>query len=140
MTIGKTGNSVTVGAATFAAGNVGIGTVTANYKLHVIGSIFATDSIVSLSDQSVKTNVTTIRDALNLVNSLRGVRYNRIDTGQQQIGMIAQEVNDVVPEVVSVSPTGMAVSYGNLVGVLIEALKELQIRVEVLERLQTSTL
>ena len=65
---------------------------------------------------------------------MRGVRYNRKDTRLAGIGVIAQELQRLVPEVVFENDDGLAsVAYGNLVGVLIEAVKELAGRVEHLE-------
>lgn len=89
----------------------------------------------SSSDERWKTNIKTIDGALDLVKELRGVSYDRIDTHQHHVGVIAQEVEKVVPEVVNEDDEGYKyVSYGNLVGVLIEAVKELTVRVETLEK------
>ena len=58
---------------------------------------------------------------------LRGVEFDRIDIGEHQIGVIAQEVEKVIPEVVILNENDIkAVAYGNLVGLLIEAIKELK--------------
>lgn len=116
-----------------ADGNVGIGTLFPNYKLQVEGKIFATDTITAFSDISMKKNVATIQSALDKVKSLRGVRYNRIDTEELQIGVIAQEVKEVVPEVVTSTSQGLSVAYGNMVGILIEAIKEMSIEIEKLK-------
>jgi hypothetical protein len=64
---------------------------------------------------------------------MRGVYYDRIDTGEAGVGVIAQEMREVVPEVVRDNDGTLSVAYGNLVGVLIEAVKELADRVEELE-------
>lgn len=65
------------------------------------------------------------------MNSLRGVTFTRIDSGHRGIGVIAQELVAVVPEAVQVNDDGLlSVAYGNLVGVLIEAVKELANKVE----------
>ena len=65
---------------------------------------------------------------------MRGVRYQRLDTGAAGIGVIAQELREVAPELVAENDDGLlSVAYGNLVGVLIEAVKELAARVETLE-------
>jgi hypothetical protein len=65
---------------------------------------------------------------------MRGVRYRRTDIGETQVGVISQEVQKVVPEAVIESDDGMLhVAYGNLVGVLINAIKELEDRVRKLE-------
>jgi len=79
------------------------------------------------SDARLKTNVKTIENALDKITQIRGVEYDRIDTDKHQIGVIAQEVEKVLPDVVYTSEDGMkSVSYGNIVAVLIESIKELK--------------
>ena len=115
-------------------GNVGIGTSSPVYKLHVTGTIYTTNSVVSFSDISMKKNIITYPNALNTVNKLRGVSYNRKDTNEKQVGVIAQEILEVIPEVVKETKEGLAVSYGNIVGVLIEAIKELSVEIEQIKK------
>ena len=67
---------------------------------------------------------------------MRGVTYERIDSGEKGVGVIAQEMKEVLPEVVMAAASEqefMSVSYGNIVGVLIEAIKELKAEIEVLK-------
>ena len=98
------------------------------------GSITAAGNVTAYSDRSLKRDIQTIEHAVDLVKSLRGVTFEMINTGQQGIGVIAQEVQDVVPQVVQDNNGILSVAYGNLVGVLIEAVKELAARVETLEK------
>lgn len=85
----------------------------------------------SLSDINAKEQIATINNALEKVLALRGVEYVLKDTKQKQIGVIAQEVEQVIPEVVSTSNNGIkSVSYGNVVGLLIEAIKEQQTQID----------
>lgn len=80
------------------------------------------------------TEVATISNALDLVKRLRGVSFTRIETGRRGIGVIAQELAAVVPEAAQAHEDGhLSVAYGNLVGVLIEAVKELSSKVERLD-------
>jgi len=65
--------------------------------------------------------------------NLRGVEYDRIDSGDHQIGVIAQEVEKIIPEVVYGDET-KSVAYGNLVGLLIEAIKEQQKEINELKK------
>ena len=65
--------------------------------------------------------------------NLRGVEFDWIDTKSHQIGLIAQEVEDIIPEVVSENNQTKSVAYGNLIAVLIEAIKELKEEVEQLK-------
>ena len=97
------------------------------------GNFTATANISAYSDAKLKTNVRTIDDALALVEQLRGVYYERIDSGEEGIGVIAQEVRNVFPQAVQNNDGTLSVLYGNLVGPLIEAVKELSARVKELE-------
>ena len=86
------------------------------------------------SDMRVKNNIETITDALAKVNAMRGVSFDWANGMGSAVGLIAQEVQEVVPQAVSNQPDGLLnVAYGNLVGVLIEAIKELSAKVEALE-------
>jgi hypothetical protein len=112
--------------------NIGIGTMNPVYMLHIEGKVYAADTITAYSDIRMKKNVENISNALEKVGKLRGVTYDRIDTNERQLGVIAQEVQAVLPEVVSESYNGLSVAYGNMVGLLIEAVKELTAEVKVL--------
>ena len=82
----------------------------------------------STSDASKKTNIRTIENAVDLVCKMRGVKFNWLDTGLAGTGVIAQEMEQVLPEVVSTNSGGeKSVSYGTIIGVLIEAIKEQQV-------------
>ena len=97
------------------------------------GNLIAYANVTAYSDARLKENVETISNALDLVNRMRGVFYDRIDTGEAGIGVIAQEMEEVIPEVVIPSDGMLTVAYGNLVGVLIEAVKELSAKIDKLE-------
>lgn len=95
------------------------------------GAITSGGDITAYSDARKKKNVETINKALSMVKALRGVRYERTDTGAKSVGVIAQEVREVLPEVVHEDANGeYSVAYGNIIGVLIEAVKELAALVE----------
>ena len=97
------------------------------------GNLTAAGNVTAYSDARLKKNVSTIDNALALVEKMRGVRYERIDSGKAGVGVIAQEMQEVMPEVVHEGEEHLSVAYGNLVGVLIEAVKELSARVKELE-------
>lgn len=100
------------------------------------GNVTATGDVTAYSDARIKTNVSTVENALDKVLQLRGVTYQRTDTEDKstKVGLIAQEVKEVLPEVVTEQTDGLlSVSYGNMVGVLIEAMKEQQAIIETLE-------
>lgn len=101
------------------------------------GTFTAVGDVIAYSDARVKTNVVTIKDSLEKVQKLRGVTYNRTDSTDdaEKIGVIAQEVQKVLPQVVTKDKDGMlGVSYGNLAGVFIEAIKEQQTQIEDLKK------
>jgi hypothetical protein len=88
----------------------------------------------SLSDQNLKKNVITLDNAIGKVNKLRGVSFDWKETNIHSIGVIAQEVEQVLPEVVSTNKDGeKSVNYGNIVGLLIEAIKEQQVQIDELK-------
>jgi hypothetical protein len=89
----------------------------------------------STSDLRIKENVITVDNALAKVLKLRGVYYNRLGEESQEVGFIAQEIENIIPEVVREDESGMkTVAYGNVVGVLVEAIKELKDEIEELKK------
>ena len=97
--------------------------------LHVNGAVYSTEQLFALSDRTVKDDIKPITKALDKLNHITGCTYVRIDdaTGTRHVGVIAQDVNEAVPEAVQVGRDGkMSVSYGSLVAVTIEGIKELQ--------------
>ena len=95
------------------------------------GAATFNDDITAYSDERLKTNIRTIDNALNKVCDMRGVYFNR--DGREGTGVIAQELQDILPEVVHDKQEYLSVAYGNMVGVLIEAIKELKKEVETLK-------
>lgn len=103
-------------------------------NLSVTGTITATGDITAFSDIRTKSHVDTITEALYKVKQLRGVSYISKFNMEPRIGVIAQEVERVIPEVVFTHSDGLkSVAYQNLVGLLIEAIKDLEARVAELE-------
>jgi hypothetical protein len=100
------------------------------------GNITAIYDVTAYSDARVKKNITTIEKALDKVLQLRGVSYQRtdMDSDKTHIGVIAQEIQQILPEVVSEDDKGhLSVAYGNIIGVLIEAIKEQHTQIETLK-------
>jgi hypothetical protein len=112
-------------------GNVGINNTNPSCALDVGGDIFATGNVTSFSDARVKTDIVTISHAIQKVNELRGVYYTHTLTNRRNLGLIAQEVQTVLPEaVMEFKEDGyLGVAYGNIIGLLIEAIKELSAKV-----------
>jgi len=86
------------------------------------------------SDEQLKENISTIQNPIDKVNALRGVDFNWKENGKKQIGVIAQEVEKILPELVEMRPDGYkGVHYDNIVGLLIEAIKEQQKQIDELK-------
>jgi Chaperone of endosialidase len=122
----------------FSGSNVGIGTGTPTEKLTVVGNILATGTITP-SDVRFKENIVTLNGSLSKINQLRGVSYThkaqfikeRSLKEGNQIGFIAQELEALFPEFVVTSSDGYkAVDYARLTPVLVEALKEVNAKLE----------
>ncbi len=98
------------------------------------GALVASGDVTAFSDARVKENVETIPNALESVKQMRGVIYNKIGADTQSVGVIAQELEEVVPQLVHTDEEGMkSVAYGNITAVLIEAIKEQQVQIEELK-------
>jgi len=116
------GTSISATTTLAAGGNITAG-----------GDITATGNVTAYSDASLKTDVLTLTNALETVLKLRGVSYTMINSGEAGIGVIAQETREVLPQVVKDNNGILSVAYANMVGVLIEAIKELSAKVDKLE-------
>jgi hypothetical protein len=96
-------------------------------------------NVYASSDERLKTNVTTIEDSVGKVLQLRGVNYRSLQDNKMNIGVIAQEIQEIIPEVVQENSDGyLSVSYGNITGLLIEAIKELKLEIEILKKRHSS--
>jgi hypothetical protein len=107
------------------------------FQMDMSGNLTMAGNVTAYSDARLKEDVATITNALDLVSKMRGVTYTRKDTGEAGVGVIAQEMLEVLPEVVQQGigeDDTLSVAYGNLVGVLIEAIKELRDEVEMLRK------
>jgi hypothetical protein len=132
FTVKTPSGTATVNALTV---EVGAGTTPGN-AIYTTGNITAQDFIAT-SDRRLKSDIATICNAMDIVKGMRGVYFTRIGQSNRSTGVIAQEVEEVLPEVVHTSDDGMkSVSYGNVVGVLIEAVKLLSDRLEKMEAMK----
>jgi len=105
------------------------GRVWVKENLNVGGTITESSSI------RYKTNIENVKYGLDKVLQLRGVTYDKKDTGVRELGLIAEEVNKILPDVVLKNEEGQpdSVSYGRLTAVLIEAVKDLQSQINELK-------
>ena len=97
-------------------------------QLSMTGNLTMSGDVCAYSDVTLKDNIEVISDPLTKVLKLRGVTFTRkdLDDNKTHMGVIAQEVEEVIPEVVITGEDGIkTVAYGNIVGLLIEAVKEL---------------
>ena len=113
-------------------GNDGGSEITAlTLDMSAAGAATFNNDVTAFSDERLKSDIETITNALDKVKEMRGVTFTR--DGRQGTGVVAQEMQKVMPEVVHDKNEYMSVAYGNLVGVLIEAIKELEEKVRKLE-------
>jgi hypothetical protein len=105
--------------------------------LDTSSNLTATGNVTAFSDIRLKENIEIITDALNKIKQIKGITYTRKDLadGARHAGVIAQEVEAVLPEVVTATEDGTkTVAYGNLTSLLIEAVKELSQKVDNLQQ------
>lgn len=125
----STAQTFTGGITMSAAGNA----LNVTNKI-VCGTLEASADITLTSDVRIKEDIRQITDALSTVHQMRGVSFVYKNTKKASIGVIAQEVEQVIPSIVHTDEQGLkSVAYANIVGVLIEAVKELSDRVKELE-------
>ena len=128
QTVLNTGNTSTIGMSIS-----GVTTLTTLTGTHInISGICTAQDFDALSDINYKTNILTIENALDKVNELRGVSFDWKKSGSPSYGVIAQELEDVLPELVH-GEEPKTVNYNGIIGVLIEAVKELKKEVEELK-------
>uniref|UniRef100_A0A6C0BD78 Peptidase S74 domain-containing protein n=1 Tax=viral metagenome TaxID=1070528 RepID=A0A6C0BD78_9ZZZZ len=119
------------------SGNLGVGTTTPSHAVDVVGEGYFTGNVtasnfLTLSDGQYKTNIRQIEGASGVISSLNGVRFQWKEGGDHDLGFIAQNVQEVFPEGVYGSNI-LHVNYQKVIPILVEAVKELQERVRVLE-------
>jgi len=123
--------------------DVGIGTTSPDYDLEVVGKIYASDSIISnvyagTSDIRLKQDIEPTDKGLDAVMELNPVSYRFIanaESEKKSYGFIAQEIEEVIPDVVGTRHDGMKVlNYNDLISVLTKAIQEQQIIIEELNQ------
>lgn len=129
------------GNAAWGIGNLIVGShessshPSAIYQFDVGGNFTAPGNVTAYSDERLKKNLEVIPDALAKLDSVRCMTFDRVDRELRQAGVIAQDIQQVLPEAVQVDQDGyLTVAYGALVALAIKAIQELKQRVEDLER------
>jgi len=120
----------------FQGNDGGSGITALTLDMSAAGAATFNNDVTAFSDERLKSNITTIPDALSKVTEMRGVHYVRDATGKDSTGVIAQELQKVAPELVLTADDEMgtlSVNYGNITGYLIEAIKELKAEIEELK-------
>ena len=139
-----TGNNLVFGTSAAermritSGGNILMGTTTDNgERLYVSGAIRATGTITANSDLTLKKNLLRIENALEKVEQINGYTYEfKADDSKRHAGVIAQEIQTVLPEIVNKGNDGiLGVEYGNISALLIEAIKEQQTQINELKAL-----
>jgi hypothetical protein len=134
----NSGSTVTTGSVEIS-GSLGVGTAASG----VIGAILASNDVVAFasSDERLKENITLIENPLDKIIKISGYEYDWIPMegvhvhSGHDIGVIAQEVEKIFPEIVADRDNGYkAVKYEKLVSVLIEGIKELKQEVDLLKK------
>jgi hypothetical protein len=103
-------------------------------NITVMDNIYLSGTLLSISDCNLKTNIKKIENPLKKIQLISGYTYTRTDTGNMETGLIAQEVLNILPEVISYNlNNNYTISYGNMCGILVECIKELNEKINVLE-------
>ena len=116
---------------------VGIGTTNPTSKLHIFGDVLVTGVTTSTdfnsaSDINLKTNIKTIENPIEKILKINGVTFNWKKDNRLSVGVIAQEIESVFPELVQ-GEDPKTVNYNGLIGLLIECIKEQQVEINILK-------
>lgn len=125
-----TTNQFVIGSGSTGADSV----ITSNYlTVDTSGNTTALGNVTAYSDKRLKKDLVKIDNALDKLDQLTGYLYTRTDTGARQTGLIAQDVQKVLPEAVDDSGEHLTLAYGNMLGLIVEAIKELRQEVKALK-------
>jgi hypothetical protein len=128
---GSGSNTTTIGNSAITATNI-FGNITTAGTINAL--IFN-----STSDENKKTNIKVIPNALGIVENIRGVTFDWKSNSLPSAGLIAQDVEKYLPELISTTDDAKTLNYNGVIGVLVEAIKELSDRIKVLENARTHT-
>jgi hypothetical protein len=124
------------GGFTFHGHSLSTAPSTELMKIEASGNVTISGTLTELSSIKLKENITPIEGALSLISNINGYTYDRIDgTAKMRAGLIAEEVKDVIPNVVQHDKEGnpLGIQYTNLIAYLIESIKELKAEIDILK-------
>jgi hypothetical protein len=107
--------------------------VTFNSKIEIFGDSITHGGNITDSDASVKTDLIRIESALDKVKTLTGYTFTNIQSGKRNTGLIAQDVQAVLPEAVYTEGPVLGLAYGNLMGLIVEAIKDLGAEIDAIK-------
>jgi hypothetical protein len=138
MSFHRTGNyAINMGLGADNVFRIGGWSASSNcLQLDGSGNLTALANLLAYSDIKLKKDLVVIPDALAKVQTLTGYTYTRKDSGERHTGLIAQDVEKILPEAVSEMDGTKTLAYGNLMGLMVEAIKELKAEIETLKRNQ----
>ena len=131
-----------VAGAVFRVNLNGVDTSTDVLTMTRSGNMTITGTLTQNSDIRIKENIKPLESQLDIISKLNPVSYNKKEnketlepfTGQKEIGFIAQEVEEILPELVSENKEGIkSLAYGNMNAVLVKAIQELKAEIEILK-------
>ena len=95
------------------------------------GGVITATEFNATSDMRLKDNITAVQNPLDILAAISGVQFNWKSNGKEAVGVLAQEIEKVLPQIVNTNADGYkAVSYDSLIPILIEAIKELAAKVK----------
>ena len=123
-----------------SSGNYTCNLVLINYEttfasnVNMNSNLYIAGSILTPSDSNLKKNINKIENSIEKINNISGYTYERIDTGNIESGLLAQEVIGILPEVVEFNKNTnhYNISYGNMAGLFVESIKALNDKINML--------
>ena len=116
-----------------SAGSVGMGTTAPTAALHVVGNVYVSGTVTQGSDARFKTAIRPLEGVLEKIGRLRGYTYERVDYVGREMGLLAQEVEAVFPELVEQHEDRLRLNYAGMVAPLIEAVRALMAEIQPLK-------
>ena len=127
-------NITFAGNDTVTVNPAGTGRLTVNTSGITVNGVVTCTSVTETSDLSLKSNIEPLTNVLDKINQITGYKYNFTSNNSSSMGVIAQDVEKVFPELVKGEEGSKSLQYSGLIGALIESVKELSAKVTALEK------